>query len=188
MLTAMFVSAQGYQEGLAVGDDAPSFSGTDQFDSQVGLNELLEESDHVVLIFYRGAWCGYCKKHLSILQDSLQLLLETNSSVVVVTPEIPESIDEMIGETGASFSIIYDDGYSIMRDYKVDYVISEETVTKYLGPVTKRTAKANGNDEGVLPVPATYVIDKDHRIKWVHFDAVYSNRSSVYQILQQVSD
>jgi len=182
------VSAQGYQDGLAIGEDAPLFSGLDQFEKEVSLEMILNESDYAVLIFYRGSWCGHCKRHLSVIQDSLQMLLDENASVVVVTPEQPESIDKMIGETGAIFSIVHDAGYSIMKEYEVDYVISEATVFKYLGPVTKRTAVANGNDEGVLPVPATYVIGKNGKIEWVHFDPVYSKRSSIYQILIVIRD
>jgi len=44
--------------------------------------------------------------------------------------------------------------------------------------------KSNGNDSEMLPVPATYVIGKDGKIKFVHFDKDYRNRPRVADILK----
>ena len=187
LLSTAVLSAQGYQEPLAIGSEAPYFEGIDQSGNEVTLESALQDGRSAVMIFYRGSWCGYCKKHLSELQDSLELVLAASASVIVVSPELPESSADMIEHTGATFSILHDEDYSIMQAYHVDYMISEETVFKFLGPVTKRTAKANGNDEGVLPVPATYIIGNDGQIKWVHFDPDYSKRSTVAEILENLN-
>ncbi len=186
LLSLNVVHAQGFRESLLVGDEAPEIEGVDQHGNEVGLSNLLEENIHAVVIFYRGSWCGYCEKHLSELQENLQQVLDANASVIVITPETNESIEKMISKTGATFSIIHDKDYSIMKAYHVDYVISTETVFKYYGPVVKRTATANGNDEGVLPIPATYIIDKEQIIKWVHLDPDYKERSSVADILEVI--
>jgi peroxiredoxin len=191
MLAALFsavsgVFAQGYKRALPVESMAPEIDGVDQNGEAVQLTEILADGRSAVVIFYRGNWCGYCEKHLSLLQDSLEYILNRNATVIVVTPESPEGVKSMLGKTGATYSILHDEGYKIMKDYQVDYVISPETVTKYLGPVTKRTAEANGNEDGVLPVPATYIIRPDRIIAWVHYNPVYSQRSSVFQILQHL--
>ena len=178
--------AQGYKDALPVGTDAPGIEASNQDGAIVTLSGLLEHSDAVALVFYRGSWCGYCSRHLSVLQDSLQELTEHNVSVLVVSPETSASAQKMIAETGATFDILHDADYRIMRDYRVDYEISSETVPKWLGPVTKRTAEANGNDDGMLPVPATYLIGGDGKILWSHFDPDYSQRSSVYQIISHL--
>ena len=169
--------------GIQVGDTAPVFSGIDQFDSLISSESILDSSDNYVIIFYRGSWCKYCRKHLSALSDSLELILEKNTSVIVVTPETPESRERMVSETGAKFSIISDSTYSIMKAFKVDYVISELTVPKYRNHVISLTEKSNGNDDGVLPIPATFVVGKDGVVKWLHQDPNYTNRSTIKQIL-----
>lgn len=184
-ITSIYGS-DGFKEALETGSTAAEFSGTDQNGALVELSELLAEGQSVVLIFYRGNWCGYCSKHLSELQDSLELIMERNASVVVVSPEKPEAVAEMATETGATFSIIHDADYSIMKAYQVDFVISEETVTKFRNAVIKRTAANNGNDDGVLPVPATYIINPEMQIAWSHFDPDYTKRSSVSDILQNL--
>jgi peroxiredoxin len=41
----------------------------------------------------------------------------------------------------------------------------------------------NGNTDHVLPVPATYIIDRSGKITYVHFDKDYRKRPSVSTIL-----
>lgn len=70
-----------------------------------------------------------------------------------------------------------------MKAFKVDYVISKETVPKYRNNIIAMTKKSNGNDDAVLPIPATFVVGKDGVVKWVHQDPNYTNRSTIKQIL-----
>ncbi len=171
---------------LELNSKAPSFEGIDQNGDTISLSDLLSVNDNVVLVFYRGSWCPYCQKHLSQIQDSLQLILDKNTSVIVVSPEQPEFVEKMIGKTNATYAVLHDEGYKIMKAFNVDYVINNETVTKFYGAVKSRTAKANGNNEGILPIPATYIINKDGMIKWIHFDSDYKKRSSIAEILKQL--
>lgn len=171
---------------LQVGDVAPPINGRDQLGQAVNSANLLQQHDNVVLIFYRGVWCPVCRKHLSALQDSLQMLVAANTGVIVVTPEDPESVEKMANKTDVTFSIIHDVGYQIMNDYGVLYTVSKETVPKWYKPVVRRSNKANGNEDGQLPVPATYVIAKDGTIKYVHYNPDYHQRASVLEIMQQL--
>ena len=72
------VKAQEYKsvsevKGLPVGAEVSMFTAKDQFGNNYKLSEALEKGP-VVLLFYRGQWCPVCNKHLSQLQDSLQLI------------------------------------------------------------------------------------------------------------------
>lgn len=171
---------------LPVGTTAPKFTGIDQSGNNINSDKLLSEHNAVVLLFYRGAWCPVCARHLSQLQDSLQLILDKNVAVVVVTPETPQSMEKMINKTGATFSIVHDEGYKIMNDYKVAYTVSKQTVPSYYSFVKGMTNKANGNKDGQLPVPATYIIGKNGKIAYVQYDPDYSNRASVLDILNNL--
>lgn len=171
---------------LPVGTTAPTFTGTDQNGTDINSTELLKDHKAVVLLFYRGAWCPVCARHLSQLQDSLQLILDKDVAVVVVTPETPQSMEKMISKTGATFSIVHDEEYKIMNNYKVAYTISKETVPSYYSFVKGMTSKANGNKDGQLPVPATYIIGKDGKVAYVQYDPDYKKRASVLDILNNL--
>jgi peroxiredoxin len=170
------------QSGLKSGDTAPKFAGVDNTGKTVSLKSLLKSHKAVVLFFYRGQWCPYCNKQIKELQDSLQLLTGKGAYVVGVTPETSENINKTIDKTHASFSIIQDKGYTIMKAYKVNYTVDTELLGK-LKNFGVDLEKNNGNTDHVLPVPATYVIDQSGKITYVHFDKDYTKRASVKSIM-----
>ncbi|SMB99468.1 alkyl hydroperoxide reductase/ Thiol specific antioxidant/ Mal allergen [Hymenobacter roseosalivarius DSM 11622] len=165
---------------LAAGSVAPAFKGKDAAGRPVELKQLLKKGP-VVLYFYRGQWCPYCNKQLSQLQDSLQLLTAKGAQVVVITPETQENIGKTVEKTKAAFPIVQDRGFVIMTAYHTTFTVDEPTAKKYRGfGVDLR--QANGAQEDVLPVPATYVIGCNGRIKFVYFNPDYKQRASVHRI------
>ncbi|MFD2872755.1 peroxiredoxin-like family protein [Mucilaginibacter ximonensis] len=173
------------QAGLKKGEQAPSFTAVDNNGKELNLKALLKKYKAVVLLFYRGQWCPYCNKHLQQLQDSLQTLTGKGAYVIGVTPETGENINKTVAKTHASFSIIQDKDYKIMKAYDVNYVLDANTVTAY-----KKYGidldQNNGNTDHMLPVPATYVIDKSGKLVFVHFDKDYRNRASVKSIAEAI--
>ncbi|HEY4195650.1 MAG TPA: peroxiredoxin-like family protein [Mucilaginibacter sp.] len=170
------------QAGIKKGATAPEFTAKDNAGKTLDLKTLLKSHKAVVLFFYRGQWCPYCNKQIKQLQDSLQLLTGRGAYVIGVTPETGENINKTIDKTHASFSIIQDKGYHIMKAYDVNYTVNDETFAQ-LKKYGIDLEKNNGNTDHVLPVPATYVIDKTGKIIYVHFDKDYTRRASVNDIL-----
>jgi peroxiredoxin len=165
---------------LAVGTVAPAFKTKDATGRPIELKQLLKKGP-VVLYFYRGQWCPYCSKQLSQLQDSLQLLTAKGAQVVVVTPETTENIGKTVAKTKAAFPIVHDRSFAIMTVYHTAFTVDEPTVQKYRGfGIDLR--QANGAQEDVLPVPATYVIGRNGRIRYVYFNPDYKQRASVRRI------
>lgn len=173
------------QKGLKEGDKAPIFTGTDQNGKSVSLKDALKKHRSVVLFFYRGQWCPYCNKHIKELQDSLNLLTAKDAYVIGVTPETKENIDKTIKKTKAGFSIVQDKDDEIMKAYGVNFMMDEATFTKYKGYGIDLEAN-NGNNRHTLPVPATYIIDRSGKIKYVHFDPNYQKRASVQLLLSKL--
>lgn len=173
------------QQGLKAGDKAPVFTGVDQNGKTVTLKNALKAHRNVVLFFYRGQWCPYCNKHIKELQDSLNLLTEKDVYVIGVTPETKENIDKTIKKTSAGFSILQDKDDEIMKAYQVNFMMDEATFTKYKG-YGINLEENNGNIRHTLPVPATYIIDRTGKIKYVHFDPNYQKRASVKLLLSKL--
>ncbi|MFY0653551.1 MAG: AhpC/TSA family protein [Cyclobacteriaceae bacterium] len=178
------VLAQKEAKPLKVGDEAFNFMGLDQNGEKVELFKVLEKSP-VVLMFYRGAWCPYCNKQLSEMQDSLKFINERGGIVIAVTPEKPGSIDKTIKKTNASFKIIHDKDLDIMNTYKVRYSLDDAMVKKYKSYGID-ILKANDKNGANLPVPATYIIDKEKKILYAFFDPDHTKRATVTKILQNL--
>lgn len=174
------------QSGLKNGTQAPEFTATDNTGKALDLKALLKTHKAVVLFFYRGQWCPYCNKQMKQLQDSLQLLTKKGAYVVGVTPETSENIAKTVDKTHASFSIIEDKGYNIMKAYQVNYTVDDALFAKLKGYGVD-LEKNNGNTDHVLPVPATYVIDRSGKIIFVHFDKDYTKRPPVSALLNALN-
>jgi peroxiredoxin len=169
------------QTGLRNGATAPEFTAKDNAGKMLDLKTLLQSHKAVVLFFYRGQWCPYCNKQIKQLQDSLQLLTGKGAYVIGITPETGENINKTIDKTHASFSIIQDKDYQIMKAYGVNYTVNDETLSQ-LKKYGVDLEKNNGNKDHVLPVPATYVINSSGKISFVQFDKNYTKRASVSAI------
>lgn len=182
LVLALHVSAQ---NGLKKGENAPTFIATDNNGKTIDLKAILKSHKAVVLFFYRGQWCPYCNKYLQKLQDSLEYLTRQGAYVIGVTPETGENINKTIEKTRASFSIIRDKGYKLMKDYDVNYTVDDAMFSKLKGYGID-LEKNNGNTDHVLPVPATYVIGKNGKLIYVHFDKDYTKRTSVRVLLDAI--
>ena len=165
---------------LAVGSTAPVFTAKDAGGHEVNLQKLLKKGP-VVLYFYRGQWCPYCNKQLSQLQDSLALLTAKGAQIVVVSPETQENIGKTVTKTKATFPIVHDANFAIMKAYHTAFEVQPDVVAKYKGFGVDLLA-ANGADAAVLPVPATYIIGKDGKIKYAYFNTDYRRRVSVREV------
>lgn len=173
--------AQDGPKGLQLNDKAPGFTAKDQNGKTVELKDQLKKGA-VVLVFYRGQWCPYCNLQLKKLEDSLSLIMAKGASLITVTPEKPENIAKTITKTKATYPILYDDGLKIMKSYDVAFAVDEKTIAKYKNYGIDFT-EANGANGANLPVPAVYIISKEGKILFRHFDTDYKNRVSVAEIL-----
>lgn len=173
-----------YPEGLKVGDNAPAFTAKDQDGNSISLKKALEKGP-VVMLFYRGQWCPYCNKELSHFTDSASMIKAKGAMILAVTPETQENVKKTIEKTKASFPVLEDEGMAIMKSYKVNFAVDEKTVEKYKGYGIDFD-KANGSNGANLPVPATYIIGTDGKIKYAFFNTDYRKRTSVQEILNNL--
>jgi peroxiredoxin len=182
MHIAVCVLGQEAPEGLFIQSKAPDFKAKDQNGNEIRLKDLLKKGK-VVLIFYRGQWCPFCNRYLKRLEDSLQLVKDKGATVVAVTPELPENVARTIEKTGASFPIIYDEGLKIMKAYDVEFEVPENTLKRYRNTGIKLEENNGPRNGNYLPIPATYIIDKESNVTYRFFDPDYKKRPSVSELL-----
>ncbi len=172
-------------KGLKVGTRAPQFTAIDADSNSFNLTKALQKGP-IVIIFYRGYWCPVCNKHLSKLQDSLNLIKEEGAQLITISPEQPEYLDKMREKTGAQFTLLYDQAYRISKAFDVVYKPKTGELITYnliLGAKLKNT---HSDESQQLPIPATFIIDTNGIIVWRQFDPNYHNRSNVKEIIYQL--
>lgn len=149
--------------GLKVGDTAPDFELPNQDGLKMSLsNELVH--GNVLLVFYRGHWCPICNRHLAALQGELQIIQEQGIRVIAISSDDLGATSIITKKNDLSFPILSDLDHAVMRKYKVLFHRKDDI-------------------ENMLPVPATYLINKDRKVRYVHYDPNYKNRSTVQDIL-----
>jgi peroxiredoxin len=172
-------------QGLKVGDKAPDFTGYDQTGKVVDSKKLLEKGP-VVLFFYRGKWCSYCNRYLDYYQDSLNIITDQGFNVIAITPESIENVEQTVKFHKLTFTVVYDCQEKIMKDFDVMFSVTKAYQDKILSSLSTDIAKNNGRDAARLPVPATFIINRQGIITAVQFDPDYKNRASVKWMLRNL--
>ena len=176
--------SQNIESNLQIGQKAPEFSAFDQNGDKFVSSDLLK-TNQLIVVFYRGQWCPFCNRHLSELQDNLENFKKAGAQVVAISPEKTENINKTVEKTKAEFPVLWDKDNSIMESFGVNFILPENLQEKYKTFGVDLT-EANANASQTLPVPATFVIGKNGKIKYLQYDPNYKNRSSAKEILEQL--
>lgn len=160
--------------GLRPGSRAPDFSLPNAFGKKISLQQYLDKGP-VVLTFYRGAWCPFCNLELHALQQSLPHFKARGATLIAITPQTPDKSQAQIKKDSYEFEVLSDLDDSVIRAYNLYFEVSVEldAVYRKLG---LDIAAYNGEGRLGLPVPGTFVIDRDGIIRAVHADVDYKKR------------
>jgi peroxiredoxin len=172
--------------GLKAGDKAPDFSGYDQTGARVQSKKILE-SGPIVLFFYLGKWSTECSKYLNNYRDSLDILTSMGVNLVAITPESIENVEQTVKLHDLTFKVIYDCQEQIMKDYNVMFDVTKAYQDSVLQHLSIDIAKNNGRDIAHLPVPATYIINREGIILAVYFNPDFHQRASVKWIIKNLA-
>ena len=149
--------------GVPVGSHVENFTATDYSGMNFTLYDALE-SGPVVLVFYRGHWCGICNKYLKSLEESLENLKTYGAQIVAITPETNDGVEGTIEKTNISFPVISDNNHAIIDQFDVKFYVTDVYDNRVKSSSGMKISEINGDTETILPVPATYIIGKDKKI------------------------
>ena len=166
------------------GAKAPDFALPDSKGHTVRLSNLLAKGP-VVLTFYRGGWCPYCNLQLRSYQKALGEIHSLGAELVAVSPQLPDKTLSTVEKAELSFPVLSDLGNRVARSYGLVFRVSDEVV-----PIYKQFGidleASNGDKSHELPMPGTYVIDRDGTIRSAFVDADYTKRLPVERLLESL--
>jgi peroxiredoxin len=166
---------------LKAGERGPEFRLPDARGGFVRLNDLLAKGP-VVLSFYRGGWCPYCNLELRALQAVLPKITGLGAKLVAISPQTPGESFSTAEKNELAFSVLSDVGSATAKAFGIAFDLAEE-----LRPIYARFGHAlpdkNGDESWVLPIPATYVIDRDGTVALAFVDVDYRNRLDPAEII-----
>ena len=172
-------------QGLKAGDMAPEIAMNTADNKTVTLQSLYEKQP-VVVLFYRAYWCPVCSRHLAEFAERAKEIEDKGAKLVIITPETYENVAKTKEQTKTDFTTISDTEGSIMRAFDVDFKVTDSYQDMIKEKLSASVAETNATGEAVLPVPATFVIDKGGKIVYRHFNPNYRERASVEEIVDHL--
>ena len=129
----------------------------------------------IVVTFYRGGWCPYCNLELRAYQSALIDIHALGAELIAISPEAPDHTFSTAEKNDLKFEILSDVNGALEDALGIRFDVSDPIVALY-----KRFGHDlpvhNGDGRWSLPVPATYVLDRDGRIVLAYVDPDYRRR------------
>ena len=172
--------------GLDVGTRAPDFALPSAFGETVRLSDRLTQGP-VVLTFYRGAWCPYCNLQLRALKESQPHFQRYGAQLIAITPQIPDRSLEQYKKDAYPFQILSDLDDSVMKTYNLYFEVPEALRSVYIQDFNLDIAAYNGKGRYGLPVPGTFVIDRQGIIRAMFADTDYTKRMEPAVIIEALA-
>ena len=165
-----------------VGDVMPDFALPDDAGRIVRLDELLHDGP-IAVMFHRGHWCPYCRINLTAIAKHSDDIRSIGGNIVVVTPERQEFAELFRSETASPFPVLsdLDNGYALSLNLVI-WVGRE--LEKMMAERGRALPDYQGNDSWMLPIPATFVVGQDGRIKARFVDPDYRTRMDLDQLIE----
>jgi peroxiredoxin len=181
------VEVSGAAPGLAVGERAPEFSLPDARGRMIALGERLSEGP-VVLVFYRGEWCPYCNTYLRALQAALPEITSRGASLIAVSPQSADHSLSITEKAALGFDVLSDVDQAVIRAYKLQFTVPSDLQDLHLEVFDIDLRDHNADRSWKLPVPATFVIDRDGVVRANHVSADYRTRMEPGDILAALDE
>lgn len=150
------------------------------------LRDALKEGP-VVVTFFRGSWCPYCRNELSSIQDNFDQINKLGATVVAISPERSEPSKDLAEKLELGFTVAHDQNNELARALGLTFELDAATIKRYK-QYGIDLPESNGTERWELPVPATYVLDQDGIIRYLHDDEDYTNRVTGRDVVKALKE
>jgi peroxiredoxin len=164
-----------------VGDSMPPFHLPDEAGRVVSLERLLSKGP-LAVTFHRGHWCPYCRLNTKALAQAQTEIEREGCQIVAIMPDRQQFAEKFKTESQARFPILtdLDNGYALSLNLVI-WVGAE--MERMMASAGRDIPSYQGNTSWMLPIPATFVVGMDGRIKARFVDPDYRKRMTVEALL-----
>ena len=166
------------RQAVKAGEMAPLFRLRSRNGGFVSLSEVLDRGP-AVISFFRGAWCPFCHLELQALAQVQSEIERLGATLVGLSP-LPGS------DSCSRFPVLRDPGCRIAARYRIAFTVPPQFQPAYLA-LGYPDASKKAPDRWVLPLPATYIIDRNGLVVLSYVDADYTTRLEPAEIIVALS-
>jgi len=172
------------QRALPVGAKAPEFELADGDGKPFRSVEALSRG-RLVISFYRGRWCPYCVAELESLQAVLPEIQAAGASLVTISPQTPKHSGFTADQHELRFPVLSDPGNRVARQFGLVYRLPQELEQLYRG-IFINLPNSNGDPSWELPLPATFILERDGTVLYAFADADHMRRAEPAELVERL--
>jgi peroxiredoxin len=181
------LNASGMLAGvLPVGAKIPEFTLQDHNKKPVTSSALLAKG-RLVVCFIRGRWCPFCVGQLEAMNFIVPQIREAGAELIAVSPQIVSQAFFMADQHRLRFPLLSDPHNEVARKFGLVYRVPEDQQALY-----RRTfvnlPHANGDDSWELPIPATFIVERDGTIAYASASPDYTERPEPLGVLAMLEN
>jgi peroxiredoxin len=169
-------------KGLKKGERIPWFELPNATGSKISSDRLLQKGP-LVISFYRGSWCPYCNVEFRAMQEHLPQINEAGAKLVAISPELPDNSLTLTEKYNLEFELLSDEGNGVARQFGLVFALAEEVRPIY-ADFGFHIPSHNGDESWEIPIPATYIVNRDGTILHAYVNANYTQRMEPVEIVE----
>jgi peroxiredoxin len=166
---------------LPVGAKAPSFELPDHNGKIVSSSDLLANG-RLVICFIRGRWCPFCVGQMEAMNLVVPQIEQAGATLAAISPHTVKQAFFMHDQHRLRFPLLSDAGNKVARQFGLTYRVPAMQEAVYRRAFVNLPF-TNGDDSWELPIPATYIVDRDGTIVYASANEDYTERPEPDDIL-----
>ncbi|HYL14920.1 MAG TPA: peroxiredoxin-like family protein [Terriglobales bacterium] len=171
---------------LPVGAQAPAFELKDQDDRTISSLDLLG-SGRLVVCFFRGRWCPFCVGQMEAMNAVFPWIEQAGASFLAISPQTVKQSFFMADQHNLQFPLLSDGRNQVARQFGLVYRVPEEQQA-ICQRVFINLPFVNGDDTWELPIPATYILERDSTVSYASVDPDYTERPEPTEIVRKLAE
>jgi peroxiredoxin len=169
---------------LPVGSKAPEFQLQDHEGKTVTSADLLSKGS-LALCFIRGRWCPFCVGQMEAMNLILPAIEQAGATLLAISPQTVKQSFFMHDQHKLRFSPLSDAGNNVARQFGLTYRVPDEQKAIYQRAFVN-LPMVNGDASWELPIPATYILDRDGTVLYASANEDYTERPEPDNIVRSV--
>jgi len=166
---------------LPVGVEAPSFELSDHDGKIVSSTDLLAKG-RLVICFIRGRWCPFCVGQVEAMNLALPQIEQPGAMFVAISPQTVKQSFFMHDQHRLRFPLLCDTGNKVARQFGLTYRVPPLQEAIYRRAFVNLPF-TNGDESWELPIPATYIVDRDGTVLYASANEDYTERPEPAEIV-----
>ncbi len=156
---------------LLIGEIIPDVKLLDVSGKMVDLKAEVAKKP-TLLVFYRGGWCPFCNAQLADLRTIEPDMDRLGYQMIAISTDAPEGLRGTYDKTEVTYTLLSDADVTAAKAFGLAFKAPARVDEMLL------KSSAGKNTDGLLPVPAVFLLDTNGVIKYEHINPNFKERIS----------